>query len=69
MTLLYRPQTATVHAITVKLQPGLSRADQSRFFKRMRVAMRRNRIITAGSAGICNTPAPPPNLEAASAFE
>ncbi len=53
VTLLHRPQTATVHAITVQLQPGLSRADQSRFYKRMRLAMRRNRIITAGSAGIC----------------
>ena len=53
MTLLHRPQTATVHAITVQLQHGFSRADQSRFFKRMRVAMRRNRIISVGSAGIC----------------
>lgn len=53
MPVLYRTRTSTVHAITVQLYPGLSCADQSRFYKRMRLALRRNRIISVAKAGIC----------------
>jgi hypothetical protein len=53
MPVLYQTHTSTVHAITVQLYPGHSRADQSRFYKRMRLALRRNRIISVAKAGIC----------------
>ena len=53
MTLIYRPQTANIHLLAVALAPGTSRADRSRFFKRMRHAMWRSQIVMAWSEGLC----------------
>ncbi len=53
MTLIYRPQSATVHLLLITLTKGTSRADQSRFYKRMRQAMWRSQIIMTSSDGLC----------------
>ena len=53
MTFIYRPQAAAIHLMAVTLPPGTSRADRSRFYKRMRQAMWRNQIIIASSEGLC----------------
>lgn len=53
MPVLYGTRTSMVHVITVELYPGHSRADRSRFYKRMRVALRRNQIISVAKIGIC----------------
>ena len=53
MPVLYGTRTSMVHVITVQLYPGHSRADQSRFYKRMRTALRRNQIISVAKIGIC----------------
>ena len=53
MTLIYRPQAATIHLIGVTLAPGTSRADRSRFYKRMRQAMWHRQLIMASSEGLC----------------
>ena len=53
MPLIYRPQAANIHLLAVTLIPGTSRADRSRFFKRMRQAMWRSQIVTAWSEGLC----------------
>ena len=53
MPVLYGTRTSTVHVITVQLYRGHSRADQSRFYKRMRLALRRNQIISVAKIGIC----------------
>ncbi len=53
MRVLYGTRTSMVHVITVQLYPGHSRADQARFYKRMRMALRRNQIISVAKIGIC----------------
>ncbi len=66
MTLSYRPQAAAIHLMAVTLAPGTSRADRSRFYKRMRQAMWRNQIIMASREGLCmhlGTPGAAPDRE------
>ena len=53
MPVHYGTRTSMVRVITVQLYPGHSRADQSRFYKRMRLALRRNQIISVAKIGIC----------------
>jgi len=53
MPVHYGTRTSMVHVITVQLYPGHSRADQSRFYKRMRMALRRNQIISVAKIGVC----------------
>ena len=53
MTLIYRPQAATIHLMGVTLAPSTSRADRSRFYKRTRQAMWDRQLIMTWSEGLC----------------
>jgi hypothetical protein len=48
-----RPKGSTVHPLYVTLDSALSRADRSRFYKRMRRSMRRAQLFIATTGGFC----------------